>query len=159
MRISLIAAGFSFVVFTLCGANVKAQYISATQLNPQGLVSFAVAKNTSSALVSWRVKNESDSTTFGVEKSIDTGKTFQQIGTVQGNRSEIYSFADNQPATGQNQYRLKLQDVQGNSDYSNPLILLFQPMNFANNKVKLTGYDDYMDMSPVSKPPVPPVGE
>src|ERR1700743_85288 len=80
------------------------------------LVSFAAAKNTSSALISWKVKNESDSTSFGVEKSIDTGKTFQSIGTVQSNGSGIYSFADNKPATGQDQYRLKIQD-HGNSSY------------------------------------------
>jgi hypothetical protein len=162
MRISLIAIS-TFIIFTLFGANVMAQTSSVTQRNPERLLSFAAAKNSGNILISWKVKKESDSTMFAVEKSIDTGKTFQSIGAVKSNGTGIYSFADDKPATGQGQYRLKMQDDHGNSSYSNALILLFQPMNMISNKIRLypnpinhsinqdvTGDDDTLDMSPVS---------
>ena len=169
MKILLIT-GFTLITLTICAANARAQTVSSLdngtslrQTNPPSLISFGAAKITNSALISWKIKNESDSTSFGVEKSIDIGKTFQPIGTVRANGSGIYSFADNRPTTGQDQYRLKIQDGLSNSSYSNTLILLFQQVNMAANNDKFspnpttnsidldtaTG-DDYLDMSPVS---------
>jgi hypothetical protein len=117
------------------------------------LLSIIATKNSASSLIGWKVKNEADSTTFGVEKSIDTGKTFASIGNIRSNGSGIYSFVDRKPATGQNQYRLKVQDSQGAASYSSVLTLVYYQQN-VSNKMKLFPNpainDINMDMSPGS---------
>ncbi|MDB5142784.1 MAG: hypothetical protein JWQ66_1497 [Mucilaginibacter sp.] len=101
------------------------------------LLSFVATKNSNSSLIGWKVKNESDSTTFFVERSLDTGKTFVSLGSVQSNGTGIYSFVDTKPATGQNQYRLEIKDNQNNSNYSPILTLVYPLQNAANSKIKL----------------------
>jgi hypothetical protein len=72
-----------------------------------------------------------------VERSIDTGKTFVSLGSIQSNGTGIYSFVDAKPATGQNQYRLEIKDNQNNSNYSPILTLVYPLQNAANSKIKL----------------------
>jgi hypothetical protein len=101
------------------------------------LVSFVATKNSGGALVAWQVKNESDSTAFSVERSIDTGKIFASIGGMQSIGTGIYNIVDKTPANGLNQYRLKVQDPQGNIGYSKIVTLLFAPVNVVSNRVKV----------------------
>ncbi|AMR34378.1 hypothetical protein A0256_24440 [Mucilaginibacter sp. PAMC 26640] len=62
--------------------------------------------------LAWETKNESTVITFGIQKSIDGGKTFLDLGTVQSAGLGTYYFTDNAPVTTlQNMYRLKQADV------------------------------------------------
>jgi hypothetical protein len=99
------------------------------------LVSLVATKNNNTSLIAWEVKNESDSTAFAVERSIDTGKTFGLLGNIQSNGTGIYSFVDKKPVTGQNQYRLKVKDTLGNISYSKIVSLLYSQDNVVNNKI------------------------
>ncbi|HTD99795.1 MAG TPA: T9SS type A sorting domain-containing protein [Mucilaginibacter sp.] len=96
--------------------------------NPQmalKLLSFDADKTSTGSLISWKVKNEFNYTAFYVERSIDKGETFESIGSLQSNSSGRYTFLDKKPATGQNQYRLKLYDINNNYSYSNIVTLSY----------------------------------
>jgi hypothetical protein len=99
------------------------------------LVSLVATKSNNTSLIAWEVKNDSDSTAFSVERSIDTGKTFGLLGNIQSNGTGIYSFVDKKPVTGQNQYRLKVTDSLGNISYSKIVTLLYSQDNVVNNKI------------------------
>jgi len=94
-----------------------------------GLLSFNAKKASSNSLVSWNVKNEGTSTTFYVQRSIDTGKTFESIGSMQSDGSGIYSFLDKKPVIGQNQYRLQLYDLNRALSYSQIVTLIYTPVD------------------------------
>lgn len=133
---------FTLIAFTLCGTQLFAQnnfYTSAGQdhittlnsLSHSGeqsgfsFLSIMASKSSNSSLIGWKVINETDSTLFAVEKSTDAGKTFMPIGKIRSNGMGMYSFTDSQPADGQNQYRLKVQDNHGGISYSSILILVY----------------------------------
>jgi hypothetical protein len=98
------------------------------------LSSIMAAKMPGSSLIGWKVRNESDTTTFALEKSIDAGKTFIAIAKIQSNGMGTYSFTDNQPVDGQNQYRLKMQDSRGGARYSTVLTLVYPQQNADRKK-------------------------
>ena len=115
------------------------------------LSSIIAAKTPNSSLIGWKVKNESDTTTFALEKSIDAGKTFISIAKVQSNGMGTYSLTDYQPVSGQNQYRLKIQDSQGGVSYSTVLTLVYtQQKADSKNRASSDQEVKYLDpdMSP-----------
>ena len=63
----------------------------------------AVNQNNSEALLSWHTPGELNGT-YKVERSVDKGVTFKEIGTVntRGNHTDIqsYNFTDASPACG-----------------------------------------------------------
>ncbi len=71
--------------------------------------------------LSWNTADERGSQYFGIERSSDS-KEFVKLGKVEasGNSNAIkhYNFADINPSTGINYYRLKLVDMDGTFDYS-----------------------------------------
>ncbi len=154
---------FILIASTLCGTQLFAQnnfYTSANQdhittLNsishrdeqPSfGFLSIMASKNPNSSLIDWKVKNEADSTVFAIEKSTDAGKTFMSIGKIQSNGMGMYSFTDNQPADGQNQYRLKVQDSKGSISYSSILILVYhQQITASKNEPSPDDEVTYLD--------------
>ena len=72
-------------------------------------------------LIKWVTEEESNSSFFAIEKSIN-GKDFAEIGRVPaaGNSStpRNYSFTDAQPVKGANYYRLKQVDKNNAFEYS-----------------------------------------
>ncbi len=91
------------------------------------LLSFNAAKvaTATQVNVTWTVENEANYTEFYVQRSIDNGKTFQTIDSLQSSGIGAYSFIDNNPAKGANQYRLQLKDINNAITYSNVIIILF----------------------------------
>ncbi|HVW12832.1 MAG TPA: T9SS type A sorting domain-containing protein [Mucilaginibacter sp.] len=83
------------------------------------LLSFNANKITEGSLLIWKTKNESDYTAFYIERSTDNGIKFNPIGSMQSDGTGRYAFVDRSPAHGQNQYRLKLDDINNNITYSN----------------------------------------
>ncbi|HZE83967.1 MAG TPA: T9SS type A sorting domain-containing protein, partial [Puia sp.] len=89
---------------------------------PVVLMNFtAVAENGVVAL-NWATAQESNSDHFSVERSTDNGSHWQILGNVaaQGySSSQVnYSFSDQSPVSGVNQYRLLAVDRDGKSGYS-----------------------------------------
>lgn len=81
-------------------------------------------KEGSNAVITWGTGSEKNNAGFDIERSID-GKNFSKIGFVRsqgvnGNSSSKleYSFADNKALSGVNYYRLKQNDIDGNSRFS-----------------------------------------
>ena len=72
------------------------------------LLDFDAAKKSDGSLITWKVKDEYNSTTFYVERSTDKGETFQPIGSTQSTGAGSYNLLDKYPVTGENQYRLEL---------------------------------------------------
>jgi trimeric autotransporter adhesin len=90
---------------------------------------FDASKTRDGALVTWKAENESNYATFYVERSTDKGETFEPIGTVQSSGLRNYSFLDKNPATGQNQYRLKQNDINNDISYSKIVTLYYSLLN------------------------------
>jgi hypothetical protein len=82
------------------------------------LLSFGADKITKGVQVSWKTENEKSYTVFTVERSVDKGITFSAIGGFTSSAQGAYSLGDNNPLNGENQYRLKLMDVNGDITYS-----------------------------------------
>jgi hypothetical protein len=87
--------------------------------------------------LNWYTKNESNYTTFTVERSKDGGNTFEVVGGKQGNGSGYYGLLDPNPQTGLNVYRLRQQDIDNNISYSAPVSLEYTILsnNLSNSNV------------------------
>ncbi|HEY0058983.1 MAG TPA: T9SS type A sorting domain-containing protein, partial [Flavisolibacter sp.] len=89
----------------------------------------AVAKNNTVAL-SWTTLNESNTSLFVIEHSVD-GRSFTQIGTANAagnsNSAMKYAAAHNNPAlNGTNYSRIKQVDIDGKSTYSKTITVQFK---------------------------------
>ncbi|MGZ3944346.1 MAG: T9SS type A sorting domain-containing protein [Mucilaginibacter sp.] len=102
------------------------------------LVAFGADKAQGGSLISWKVKNEYNTTAFYVERSTDKGQSFLPIGSLQSNNTNSYNIVDKNPVKGENQYRLKLLDVNDNISYSNIATLFYSSV--LNNSINLTIY-------------------
>ncbi|MBS1529600.1 MAG: T9SS type A sorting domain-containing protein [Bacteroidetes bacterium] len=94
-------------------------------LKPLKLVSFDADKIKGASLISWKVKNEYNTTAFYVERSTDKRHTFLPVGSMEANGSGSYSLADKYPAAGEDQYRLKLVDANNDITYSSIVTLFY----------------------------------
>ena len=91
------------------------------------LLSFTAAKLPTSVQLDWTTVNESNYTTFTVERSTDGGTTYTSVGTIQSTGVGTYSLTDPSPnILGQNLYRLKQDDVSSLITYS-----AIVPVNFS----------------------------
>jgi len=89
------------------------------------LLDLRAAKISGGARLSWVTANEGDAANFTVERSINDGKTFEVIGTLQPDASGKYSMIDEVPVTGKNQFRLRQDDINGGITYSNVVDLMY----------------------------------
>ena len=101
------------------------------------LLNFDADKTNAGALISWKTKNESNYTTFYVQRSTDDRDTFEPLGSMQSNASGDYSFVDKNPATGPNHYRLQMVDINSNISYSKSVTLAY-PAYSNNQNAKIT---------------------
>jgi len=83
------------------------------------LLGFSAKKGSVGNELTWTTENEQSSTTFSVERSIDDGKTFFVLDSLLSNGSGTYGYIDKSPMSGNNLYRLKIQDVNGVITWSN----------------------------------------
>ncbi len=98
------------------------------------LLNFSAAKAANGAQVVWTTDNEQNYTNFTVERSTDNGKTFDVVGGMASSSQGTYSLLDRTPIVAADQYRLKMQDLNGAITYSNIVTLLYS--NLSNNLVK-----------------------
>ncbi len=88
---------------------------------PVTLINFTAQAQTAGVVLKWNTATEIDNDHFEIQRSTD-GIAFDAIGTVKGagnsNTLKSYSFADATPITGNDYYRLKQVDKNGNTQYS-----------------------------------------
>ncbi|RYE25510.1 MAG: T9SS type A sorting domain-containing protein [Sphingobacteriaceae bacterium] len=91
------------------------------KLDPQGaykLLNFTGKISDRNIVLNWTTKNEAAYTVFTIQKSMDGGKTFTDIGTVTSNNSGIYTFTDAGVDNGLVSYRLKQTVLENEIIYS-----------------------------------------
>jgi hypothetical protein len=74
------------------------------------LLDLSATKLSSSVQLNWKIDDDFNPMVFYVEKSIDNGKTFNQLTQVSSNGGNNYTTTDNNPAIGENQYRLRFNN-------------------------------------------------
>ena len=88
---------------------------------PVKLGAFLVKKINNSVQINWSTQQESNSSHFNIERSVD-GSNWNTIATVAaaGNSSNTINYLayDNAPLKGTNYYRLKLVDRDGRNEFS-----------------------------------------
>ena len=93
---------------------------------PINLISFTGYQSSSNNILNWTVENANTIKYFDIEKSID-GSNFQLIGTkhpVQNAAAKSdYRFTDYAVGTTSNLYRVKLNNINGSSTYSQIILL------------------------------------
>jgi hypothetical protein len=104
---------------------------SATAL-PVGLVGFDAKRNQKAVNLSWQTSTEVNSSVFEVERSTDA-EGYKRIGVVRAagnsNTQLNYRLTDNEPANGNNYYRLKIIDQDGSYEYSDVRHITFGNQN------------------------------
>lgn len=88
---------------------------------PTSLQSFTAEAGTSTITLNWQTGEEAGTNRFGVERTLGDG-SFAEIGSVNatGNQS-TYRFIDQDPLAGENTYRLRIIDLDGQESFS-PLV-------------------------------------
>lgn len=98
--------------------NLSTITITPDPLAPVRLLDFNAVRRNSSAEVTWRVANESEGRSFGVERSSD-GREFENIFTTNAIGLDRYNFVDNTPKPGRiAYYRLQMLNMDGSIAYS-----------------------------------------
>lgn len=88
---------------------------------PVELISFSAQKNEHEVLIEWITALEINNEKFEIQHSTD-GQQFHKISELQGNGTteaiSNYSYSHGQPSMGENYYRLKQIDFNGQFEYS-----------------------------------------
>jgi hypothetical protein len=89
------------------------------------LVNFTGTKTQAGSQLQWTVTNEQNYTHFTLERSTDGGATYSIIYGNTSNGQGSYNFLDRSFSAGENIYRLKMEDLNGNVTYSNAVALVY----------------------------------
>jgi hypothetical protein len=89
------------------------------------LLNFTATTISGNTQIAWLTENEVDYTSFSVQRSTDNGQTFADLNTVISAGLGTYSYLDKSPAKGADQYRLKIQDLNGTITYSRVISLSY----------------------------------
>jgi len=117
-----------------------------TALLPITLVSFTGKELTpTSNFLKWTTSSEINNDYFTIERSVDA-LNFEPISTIKGagnsNITLFYDFIDHQPQKGNNYYRLKQTDFNGDFSYSEIIVIKNEEKNIAvfyyNNLLKVS---------------------
>jgi len=110
------------------GANRFSLVIRQNPLVGLRLINFAATRATGGAQITWSTVNEQNYTNFTVERSIDNGKTFKVLTGFLSTSSGTYSYLDRDPKLGLDEYRLKVEDLNGVVTYSD-----IQSVSYSNS--------------------------
>ncbi|HVW94580.1 MAG TPA: DUF2341 domain-containing protein [Mucilaginibacter sp.] len=103
------------------------------------LLDFKGSKTSSGARIDWTTENESNYTNFTVERSTDNGNSFRVVGGFASGSEGNYSLLDKNPSLGTDQYRLKMEDINGTVTYSRVVTLMYSDLSnsIAGNAVSI----------------------
>ena len=93
------------------------------------LLDFTAAKASNGAQIVWKTENEEDYTYFTVERSTNGGISFDVLGGFPSNAQGTYSLLDKNPMLTTDEYRLKLEDLNGTITYSKVVTLMYGHLN------------------------------
>lgn len=89
------------------------------------LVNFTGTKSPNGSQLQWATTNEQNYTRFTLERSTDGGANYSIIYSNTSIGQGNYSFLDRSYSAGENIYRLKIEDLNGNITYSNAVALVY----------------------------------
>ncbi len=98
---------------------------AATVVLPVNFLSFNGIIDGATSKLSWKTSTDADSKGFEIQRSPDGVSNWKAIGFTPATSSANYNFTDVSPLSGINIYRLKQTDINGNSTYSNNVVLNF----------------------------------
>lgn len=121
------------------GANRFVLVVAPTNIgNYYHLQSFNGVKSASGIKLSWVTQYEGTYTTFTVQRSIDGGKTYQNISVIQSNGSGGYNYVDAQNITDVTRlYRLQQNNIDNVNSYSKIVTIGYQPINAVTDKLSV----------------------
>ena len=99
---------------------------------PLRLLDFKAQLSTSNVVLTWRTELEEAGTTYELQRKAGNSTSFQPVYTRQANGAGSitdYSWTDQNPLPGQNQYRLKMIEPTKES-YSSTVSVLYKPKAF-----------------------------
>ncbi|WP_165759037.1 beta strand repeat-containing protein [Niastella yeongjuensis] len=102
---------------------------------PLTLIEFTGEAKGDQTLLKWKTADEENTSVFEIERSSD-GVNHAKIGSVtaMGDGAHSYSFTDDNPAAGNNYYRLKMVDRDGKFTYSKLVLVKF----IADGSIQIT---------------------
>lgn len=110
------------------GPVVKDMFLNGVKLLPVILTNFTAEKSSKEVKLNWQTAQESNSSHFIVEKSID-GINFSFLQKIAAagfsSLTKKYSTIDAQPFYGTNFYRIKMVDIDGKFTYSDIVAIKF----------------------------------
>jgi trimeric autotransporter adhesin len=101
------------------------------------LFGFTAINTVGGAQVSWTTENEENYTNFTVQRSIDKGESFYFLDTFASNGTGAYTFTDKNPITGDDLYRVKIEDMNGTISYSNAVMLSYGSLHTIENNISV----------------------
>lgn len=111
-------------------------FLTSEIILPVRLIDFTATKQGTAVNVKWTTAQEVNALNFSVERSAD-GYLFKPLVTVKAkgsvNASAVYSFADAQPLSGNNYYRLTTTDLDGSKTNSKVIRISFSRNGFSIN--------------------------
>ncbi|HTD97761.1 MAG TPA: DUF2341 domain-containing protein [Mucilaginibacter sp.] len=93
------------------------------------LLDFTAAKTANGSQLTWETENEQNYTNFTVERSTDNGKSFEVLGGFGSNTNGTYNFMDKDPIIALDEYRIKLEDLNGTISYSKVIPLMYSNLS------------------------------
>jgi hypothetical protein len=109
------------------GSNYKANFDVAVTALPVSLTNFTGKQISHAIELSWETTNEINNDFFNIQHSRDL-KSWESIGSTKGNgnteQKQAYGFTHSNPKTGNNYYRLKQVDLNGNAEFSKSIAVL-----------------------------------
>ena len=87
---------------------------------PLTITNLYAEKSASTILLKWDTESEQNIKNYQIQRSVD-GVSFSTIGNVQSNSTVLnnnYQFIDTKPESGNNFYRLVINELNGNYSYS-----------------------------------------
>jgi hypothetical protein len=120
---------YAFNIYTSNAASYGSQRFSLVVRQNSALeihlLNFTATTTNGETKIAWLTENEADYTSFTVQRSINNGQTFTDLATLISAGLGTYSSLDKSPAKGTDQYRLKIQDLNGAITYSKIISLSY----------------------------------
>jgi subtilisin family serine protease len=102
-------------------------YLLAASMIPVELTSFTAASNENSVTLNWSTATETNNSGFSIERKNSLDESWMTIGFVPGSGTTTermsYSYSDENLNMGNYSYRLKQIDFDGESEYSEAIIV------------------------------------
>ncbi len=117
------------IIFFTSGYNAQADTINPAVVSESIKIStvefnyFNIKEVFNKAVLYWETLTDVEDNIMVVEKSAD-GKSYEELGRVQGTKSRSYNFVDNLPFTTINYYRLRIISPDGTEENSPVKVLI-----------------------------------